>query len=136
MNPNFRKIGLCNWTLNCLIYHIWAHPVMYFFTYCALLDKCCAANTTKGFWRNWFTAFPMRSSPKYTCAWWCTSTIWICYTFREMLLAPAPLSTMNARLTQPYLLTILRKYYIISLTFETEISNLSASWYNYFGARR
>ena len=76
-----------------------------------------------------FPTFPMPSSPKYPCAWWCISSIWICYTCLKMFLGPVPASTMNTRRTKPYLLVILITLSIMSLEFETDISNLSASLY-------
>ena len=88
--------------------------------------------TTKGFGRNSFTTFPMPSGPKYPFAWWCIYAISIWSTCKKIYLAPAPVSTMNARRPQPYFLARLSKWSIMYLAFGTEISNLSSSFNIYF----
>ena len=123
------KRGLWNLTLNCLSYHIWAQPVIYIFTSYELLAKFCRSGTNKGFGRSWFTTFTMSSS-QYD--WWCISPIWIWYTFQKMLFVTAPVSTINERLPQPYLLARLRKWSIMSLALKNEISNLPDYLYIYF----
>ena len=96
----------------------------YFFTSCAFLYKFCRADTIKGFGRTRFTTFPMSVSPKYSCDWWWIYASWILSTFLKMLFAPSPVSIINARRPQPYLLDRLIKWYIMSLLFLSEIFNL------------
>ena len=77
MNPKLFEICVCNWTLNWLGYHIWAHPVIEICTYCADPDNFCRDDNTEGFGRIWFPTFPIPSSPNYPSVLWCISEIWI-----------------------------------------------------------
>ena len=97
------------------------------FMSCWSLDKFCRSDTPKGFGRTWLNTFTITNRPKYTYDWWCISEFWICFTWKNMFLSPAIVSTMNERRTYPYLLARLINWYRMALDFETEISNFSAS---------
>ena len=99
------------------------------------MTKFSRADTTKGVGMA-FTTFAMNVIPNYPCDWWCIYSIWIWYTYLNMFFAPTPVFIMNARRPQTYLLARLRKWSIMSLVFETEISNLSDSLSIYFVALR
>ena len=121
MKPNFHKRGIFNWTFNLLSYHIWVHPFI-FLNFLWIVGWVCRADTTKCFGRTWFHKFPMTISPKYTCDWCWISSILICSTFRKILLEPEPVSKNIATHPHPYVLVVPRKWYIMSLVSETEIS--------------
>ena len=124
--PKLLKICICYWNLNFLGYHIWGHPVLKNCTWCAEISNFGRADTTQGFGRPVFPRYPILISPKFPCAWWCIYVIWFCYNCLKMILGPASVTTMNARHPQPYFLTRLRKWYIMSVEFETNISNMSS----------
>ena len=80
--------------------------------------NCVRYDTIKGFGRVLFK-FPVTCSKKYPCAIFCISLRIICYTTLNMLFAPVPVFTMNARRIHPYLFAKLIKWSMVSLSFGT-----------------
>ena len=93
-----------------------------------MVAKFCIADTSNELVMGVFT-FPMPCTPKYMNYWTWISSIFICSTCLKTLLSPVPVCTMNTRHPQPYFLAKLSKCSTKSLLFETEISNLSASFF-------
>ena len=100
-----------------------------FCTAWALVAQFSIANATNGFGRTMLQNVLMIISTKYPCSWWCISENWILYTCKNMFLVTAPSCTMNSMRPQPNFLDLMRKWYMMSLTFEAQISSFLASLY-------
>ena len=125
--PNFLEIYFCNWSHNCLGYHIWAHTIIKKCISNALpLVKFSRYDTSKRLGRD-ISTFPIPCSPKYPCACSCISASWNFSKTLKTYFVPVSVPTMNARRPQPYLADKLRNWSTMSLEFETEIYILSVS---------
>ena len=89
------------------------------------IAKFCIAVTFRGY-LMYVCIFSIPYITKYICAWRCISSMSIFST--QFFFLPSVVFTINESLPKSYFFARMRKGSIIYLVFETEISNLSASF--------